>query len=36
MQVVEEAYRMVPELAIQEEELVEARIHKLAIGERDA
>jgi len=35
MQVVEEACRMVLELAIPEEELVKVRIHKLAIGVRD-
>lgn len=32
LQVVEEACRMVPELAISEEKPVEVRIHKLATG----
>jgi len=36
MQVVEEAYRLVPELDIQVEELVEACILKLATGVRKA
>jgi len=36
MQVVEEACQMVLELDIQVEELVEVRIHKLAVGVCDA
>lgn len=36
MQVVEEAYQMVPELAIQVEEPVETRVRKIATGVRDA
>lgn len=35
MQVIEEAYIMVPELAILEEEPIEVRICKLAMGVRD-
>lgn len=36
VQVVEEAFWMVPKLAILAEELVEARIHRLAVGVCDA
>ena len=36
MQVVEEAYRMVPELAIPEEEPVAVHVCKLAMGVCDA
>ena len=35
MQVIEEAWRMVPKLAILKEDPVEVRIRKLAIGVRD-
>ncbi len=36
MQVIEEACRMVPELAIPEEEPIEVGIHKMATGVCDA
>jgi len=36
MHVIEEACKMVPELAIQEEEPIEVHIYKLATGVRDS